>query len=147
MTTSIMKWRISTTLAGLPNGGMVVRGLGAPFQPEPKDHTTRKAQSEGGIARHGYKNYKLLYRDLDEVQANILRDLVAQAKAGSGLLYLTALWWDQTNTVARWVDMSGRPEIEDMAPSPPMHSLGILHYANVVLNLSNLTLENDPATF
>jgi len=141
------KWRIATTEAGLPNGSMVARGIGVPLQPEPVDHSVKRSRSAGGVGHYGYRRYRLLWRNQDETQAQALRRLVGTVRLSKLPLYLTAVWWDETDPVARWVDLRGEPDLEDMAIGPPVSGWGIWTYATVVLTLNNVTIVNDPASF
>lgn len=138
-------WRIATTEAGLINGAMIARGLDVPLQPEPLEFVVRRSRSAGGVAHHGYRRYRLLWRNLDEQQAQILRRLVGTVRTAKLPLYLTAWWYDEANPVARWVDLRGEPDLEDMAPGPPVSGYGFLVYSTVVLNFNNVTIVNDPA--
>ena len=141
------KWRIAGTEAGLANGTMVFRGIGVPLQPEPADHSVKRSRSAGGLAHHGHNKYRLLWRNLDEHQARSLRELVGDVRISKLPLYLTGIWWDETNPVARWVDMRGEPDLENMAIGPPVSGFGMWTYATVVLTLNAVSLVNDPASF
>jgi hypothetical protein len=142
-----MNWRIATTEAGLPNGSMVARGIGVPLQPEPADHSVKRGRSQGGSGHYGYKKYRLLWRNLDERQASDLRRLVGDVRTSKLPLYVTGQWFDEANPYSRWVDLRGEPELDDMAPQPPISGRGINVYGTVVLTLNNVDLVNDPATF
>lgn len=140
-------WRIAGTEAGLANGAMIARGIPVPLQPEPVDHTVRRSRSAGGTAHHGYNRYRLLWRNLDEHQARSIRELVGDVRIAKLPLYLTTVWWDETNPVARWVDMRGEPDLENMAIGPPVSGFGMWTYSTVVLTLNNVSIVNDPASF
>jgi len=142
----MMNWRIATTEAGLTRSPMS-KLVGIPLQIEPEDYSTEQEQSEGGTSYHGYKKYKILWKDLDEIQASTLRRLVAEARAGSRWLYITGRWYDEANSFTRWVDMRGKPKLEKMAPAPPELRMGMAIYSNVVLQLNNIDIVNDPALF
>ena len=141
------RWRIATTEAGLANGAMIARGIGVPLQPEPVDHSTRRSRSAGGVGHYGYRRYRLLWRNLDEPQAQALRRLIGDVRASKLPLYITGTWWDETNPVIRWVDLRGEPDLEDMATAPPANGYGVWTYPTVVLTLNSVSLVNDPASF
>lgn len=143
----LMNWRIAITEAGLANGSMMARNIGVPLQIEPEDHSTETPQSEGGVAHTGFKKYKILWKDLDEEQASNLRKLVADARSTSNLIYITGRWYDEANPFTRWVDFRGKPSLDKMAPAPPETRRGKAVYSNVVLNINNVFLINDPASF
>lgn len=147
MTRHLWSWRIATTEAGLTNGAFAARRIPIPVQGEPMDHTQKNSQSEGGVARHGYKTYKMLWPKLDIGQGGDLQKLVEDAKSGTGELFLTVKWLDSSNSILRFVDLKGRPDLSPLVPDPPMDGMGKPVYSNVVLNVSNITIVNDPASF
>jgi hypothetical protein len=147
MTRDIFRWRIANTEADLPMNLLFTHGIPTPTQIEYKDHTTRISQSEGGIARHGYINVKILWTKLSPVQATIIRDFVETAKSGTGLLFMTINKLDGSADSYGWMDISGRPTLSDIVPDQPMvGSTGYLH-SNIILELSNITILDDTPSF
>ena len=143
----IFKWRIANAEADLPSNPLFSHGIPSPTQVEYRDHTTRISQSEGGVARHGYINCKMLWLKLTPNQATIIRDFVDDAKSGSGLLYLTINRLDGSTSGYGWVDISGRPSLSDIVPDQPIvGASGYLH-SNVLLEMSNITILDDTPSF
>jgi len=147
MTSDIFKWRIANTEADLPANPLFVHNVPSPTQIEYRDHTTRISQSEGGIARHGYINAKILWTKLTPNQASLIRDFVETAKSGTGLLYMTINKLDGSADSYGWMDVSGRPNLSDIVPDQPIvGATGYLH-SNVVLELNNITILDDTPSF
>lgn len=143
----IFRWRIANAEVDLPMNTLFAHSIPSPTQVEYKDHTTRISQSEGGIARHGYINAKILWGKLTPNQAATIRDFVETAKSGTRLLYMTINRLDGTTGAYGWVDLSGRPTLSDIAPDQPIvGSTGYLH-SNIVLELSNITILDDTPSF
>ena len=99
------------------------------------------------MAYTGYKRYKILWKDLDEEQASNLRSLISDARDTSNLIYVTGRWYDEANPYSRWVDLRGKPSLDKMSPAPPESRRGKAVYSNVILNIHNVFLVNDPALF
>jgi len=143
----IFRWRIANAEADLPMNPLFAHGIPSPTQIEYKDHTTRISQSEGGVARHGYINLKVMWGKLTTSQASTLRTFVETAKSGTGLLYMTINKLDGSASNYGWVDISGRPTLSDIVPDQPIvASTGYLH-SNIVLELSNITILDDTPSF
>ena len=143
----IFRWRIANAEADLPANILFAYGIPTPTQIEYRDHTTRISQSEGGIARHGYINAKILWTKLTPYQATVIRDFVETAKSGTGLLYMTINRLDGSTGTYGWIDLSGRPTLADIVPDQPIvGSTGYLH-SNIVLELSNITVLDDTPSF
>ena len=147
MSCDIFKWRIATAEADLPMNPLFAHGIPTPTQIEYRDHTTRISQSEGGVARHGYINCKILWTKLSPNQATTIRDFIDTAKAGAtGLIYLTINKLDGTKSATGWADISGRPSLSDIVPDQPIvGATGYMH-SNILLEVSNITiLDEDPS--
>ena len=144
-TADLLKWRMTDTLADLERSLLVRYGIPTPNQVQYKDHAKRVSQSEGGIARHGYRNLEVLWLKLDTCQADTVRDFCEAAKAGAGLLYMTVKPLDGTSV--EWMDVSGRPNLSDIAPdSPIVGARGYVH-SNIKLTLNNVTVITEDPTF
>ena len=107
---------------------------------------TRKAASQGGQSRQGYKSCSILWDRLDSLQANTLYELIATAETtggeGNGTLWLTLPRADASAPGQNWVDVSGictLPSFESESQSNGRT------YINVVLSLNNVTVENEPS--
>jgi hypothetical protein len=143
----IFRWRIANAEADLPMNPIFAHNIPTPTQTEYKDHTTRISQSEGGVARHGYINFKAMWGKLSPTQANTIKTFVETAKSGTGLLYMTINRLDGSSDSYGWVDLSGRPTLSDIVPDQPIvGSSGYLH-SNIVLELSNITILDETPSF
>jgi len=147
MSRKLFNWRIATTEAGLQLGALAARGIAIPTQVEPMDHTVRADQSQGGTARHGWSTYKILWNKLTLEQLIEITRIVDTIKTGTGELFFTGRWYTRSNPVMRFVDLKGRPDLGDVSPDPPMDASGMPVFSNIVLNLANVTILNDPASY
>ena len=144
-TADLFKWRMTDTLVDLERSLLVRYGIPTPSQVQYKDHTKRVSQSEGGIVRHGYRNLEVLWLKLDQCQADSVRDFYEAAKAGAGLLYMTVKPLDGRNVA--WMDVSGRPDLSDIAPDAPIiGARGYIH-SNIKLTLNNVVVITEDPTF
>jgi hypothetical protein len=143
-----LRWRIATTEAGLASNWFIGLGLPEPTQVEYNDHTTKNPQSEGGVAKHGYHNVKLLWTKLSPSQAWQIRSLVDSAIAGAtGTLFMTTTRLDGSNPGVDWIDISGRPDMSQITPEAPIIGASGYSHNNITLTLNNVTVINDPASF
>jgi len=144
-TSDLFKWRISNTLGGLTRNLFIRYGIPTPSQVQYKDHTKRVSQGEGGMARHGYRNLEILWLKLDPCQADTVRDFYEAAKSGTGLLYLTVKPLDGRNV--EWMDVSGKPDLSDIAPDSPIIGADGYMHSNIKLTLNNVTVITEDPTF
>lgn len=142
------KYRIATSLAGLASGFFFVGNrLPEPqkvfFQP----YSVQRAQRRGGEARHGFSQTSLLWKDLLSAQANFLWNLVTVAEVtdgvGNGTIFLTVPRTDASSSGVSWIDVSGTVAMPEFQIIDFTHGL---MYANVLLKLNNVTIENEPST-
>lgn len=142
-----LRWRIATTEAGLASGWFIGLGLPEPTQIEYNDHSTKNPQSEGGTARHGYHGARILWRKMSVNQAYQIKNRVDAAIASAtGLLFMTIVRLDGSSPGADWIDISARPDMGPIAPEAPIIGATGYSHNNVVLNLNNITVVNDPAS-
>lgn len=140
-------YRIASTLAGLETGYFLALGLPMPDLPLFADFSTRRPQSTGGQARHGYDRASLFWNYLDSQQAYIIRALIDILETANGVgnatVYLTLPRTDGTKPGIGWIDVSGLAIMPEWTPVQRGH--GVL-YENVTLNLNDCTVEADPST-
>lgn len=140
-------YRIATSLAGLATGSFIGLGLPEPQLPQLQRFSERIRQGLGGESRHGYSWVSLLWEQLDQRQAGLLRSLITTAEVtggnGNGTLYLTVPSPDATSTGTSWVDVSGLAQLPEFNTAPYAHGVT---YINVELRLNNVTIENEPST-
>ena len=141
----LLKWRITDTLANLERSLFLRYGIPSPSQSQYKDHSQRISQGEGGMARHGYRNLEVLWLKITPCQADSIRDFVESAKSGSGLLYMTVKPLDGTSV--EWMDISGKPDLSDIAPDAPLIAASGYIHSNIKLTLNNVTIIDTTPTF
>lgn len=138
------RFRLATSEAGLTN--FFILGLPRPQLAQFSDHSARRPQDQGGVARLGYNVASLLFVRLSLRQARAIDALILAAEAtggsGNGTLYLTL---PKTLASNVWIDVSGIAERPDWANLVDPDSDG-RSYANVELRLNNATIVNDPST-
>lgn len=141
---SNLGWRVASTEAGLQTGAFFVRGIPPPSIFEYRDYSERRAQSQGGQSRQGYKKATVVWDDFDNKQSNALREVIQAGLDDAGYVYLTL---DRSNGSASgrdWIDVYGRPHMPDFLPQP--YSGGRMH-GRVTFVLNALVIVNDPASF
>jgi hypothetical protein len=124
---------------------MIVAGMGIPSLATYKEYTEKASRGEGGVSRHGYRNCPVLWQKMTRAQAAALRRYVDDA--GLGLLYLTVQRLDGSNPTADWIDISGYPDLSDIAATAPMLFEGSHMHQNVLLTLNNVTVVNENPVF
>lgn len=139
-------WRIATTEAGLASGYFSALGIQPPTNAPYHPYSTRVGQSTGGQARHGYKNVRMFWANLDRIEARILKERVVAGIALTGNVYLTIDRANGDGDTYDWIDVYGKPHIPDFDPSRFAGASDIVH-ENIELFVNNLTIVNDPASF
>lgn len=129
-------WRIGLSDSTLIP--MIAAGIPVPSLCPYKDYTTKSSRSEGGVSRHGYQNCPILWQTMTREQAAALKRFVTLA--GQGLLYLTIQRLDGTQPSYDWLDISGFPDLSDIAPTPPMSFRGSHLHQNVLLTMNNVSI-------
>lgn len=145
MSADIFKWRIATTEAGLLKGPFFRRGLPSPSQVQFRDHSIRVKQGEGATVKHGYKNAEILWTKLSPIQSREIRDLVDFALDNTGLLYVTIKPLDGTGV--DWMDLSGKPNLSDIAPDAPIVGAEGYVQSDIILNLNSIVVLDTTPTF
>lgn len=140
-------YRIASTLAGLETGWFLAWKLPLPDLAQFSDYSTRRPQSTGGQARHGYNRATLFWNYLTSEQAYIIRDMIDTLETANGIgaatLYLTLPRTDGTKPGGGYIDVSGLALMPEWSPVRDGH--GIL-FENVELVLNNVTVETDPSS-
>lgn len=145
MSADIFKWRIANSQAGLTKGTLFANGIPTPSQSQYRAYTNKVPQGAGGTARHGNANAEILWTKLSPNQASCLRDFIEAALSGTGLLYLTIKPLDGSGIA--WMDISGKPDLSDIAPDAPIIGAdGYLH-SNITLNLNKVVVLDTTPTF
>lgn len=139
-------WRIATTEAGLASGYLFALGISPPTNAPYRPYSVRVGRSTGGQARHGYKNVRMFWANLDRVEARILKEIVEAGIALTGEIYLTVDRADGDSDTFDWIDVRGKPHTPDFDPSRFAGASDIVH-ENIELFTNNLTIVNDPASF
>ncbi len=136
-------WRISLSLAGLQTGFFFTDGLPIPTSFNYEGYTERVPLGQGGDDRQGYKNIFIGWEVQQALQAYYLKSTLELAIT-AGLIYLTIPRNDgDKEKMMDWIDVSGIPVMPVF--SSPDKSRGIIH-TGIELNVTNLTIETDPAT-
>lgn len=139
------RYRLATTEAGLSTGAnFFILGLPPPNLPDYRDHAARFPAGRGGESRQGFESVSILWNRLSASQAATLRRLIEAAEVtggpGNGTLYLTL---PKANAGGvGWIDVSGIALMPEWTPEGG-EAQG---YANVLLRLNAVTVENDPST-
>jgi hypothetical protein len=78
-------------------------------------------------------------------QAADLKDLVDAAIAANGLLYATIKPLDGSGVA--WMDISGYPDLSDIAPDAPIIGADGYMHSNILLNFNNVTVISTSPSF
>jgi hypothetical protein len=138
------RYRLATTEAGLATGAnFFILGLPRPDLVTYADHAARFPAGRGGESRQGFEGVSVLWNRLSASQAATLRRKIEAAEvtggAGNGTLYLTL---PSANAGGlHWLDVSGIALMPEWTPEGG-EAQG---YANVLLRLNAVTVENDPS--
>lgn len=136
-------FRLAASEAGLAKGYLFAHGIPAP-QVEYRDHSVKVSQSDGGQARHGYKTVSLLWATLTREQGASLRAIVEGA---GSTIYASFPRGNGAGEGWDFIDVSGKPQMPDMAPDDTLAGRQTWIYQNVQLVINNLTIINQPASF
>jgi hypothetical protein len=139
------RYRLSLSEAGLSTGSnFFILQLPRPDLVTYADHAARFPAGRGGESRQGFESVSLLWNRLSASQAATLRRFIEAAEAtggqGNGTLYLTL---PKANAGGQyWIDVSGVALMPEWTPEGS-EAQG---YANVLLRLNAVTVENEPST-
>jgi hypothetical protein len=109
-----------------------------------RDYSIKMPRSQGSTSKHGYKNAQLLFPSLTRDIGGVLYQLVEDA---GDALFLTINRHNGERIGYDWIDISGRPDLSDLAPTAPAYFWGVTTYANVVLTLNNITVITEAPVF
>ena len=144
-------WRIGLLEPDLQLGSFINYGIPVPDEPgEYVTYGSRVPTGDGGEQVHGFETFTVLWSILEGKQMFQLKSFVDDARAGTGLLFLTidkAIGLDVNH---HWIDISGKPAfLEIPASSLPNRNgnPGMAHYNNVAVTLRNVTVINDPSSY
>ncbi len=136
----VLYWRLSAT-STLARKNLYAQGLPPVSLGDYKTYSELVPQSQGGQARQGYINSRLLWDALDFRQLKTLTTLV-EAAITAGTIYATVPKDDGTGLNA-FVDLHGVPlPLEYQVVSD---ARGVV-YQNVTLTINNITVDTDPST-
>lgn len=135
------QYRIGLSQAGLVP--FVSYGIPTPMVAY-KDYSIKMPRSQGSVSKHGFKNAQLLFPSLTRDIGGVLYQLIEDAGDD---LFLTINRYNGERIGYDWIDISGRPDLSDLAPTAPAYFWGIATYENVVLTLNNVTVITEAPVF
>lgn len=136
----LLYWRLSAT-STLTRKHFFALGLPPVNTPDYKPFSQLVPQSQGGQARQGYINIKMLWDSLDFFQLRTLNRIV-EAAITAGTIYATVDKADATGFINSFVDISGVPSPLEFQPIA--NARGVV-YQNVILTINNVTVTSDPS--
>lgn len=144
-------YRISLTEAGLTTGSLTLYHIVAPNKAPFRDSAVSRGRSDGGQALHGALSMEALWDRTTMAQAWRLRKFIDDAKAGTGLLYMTIDKNNASGMRPQWIDVSGRPHVpervNDDGDIAGRMRVGQQFVDNFVLFLNNISILNDPSVY
>lgn len=137
----ILYWRLSAT-STLARQNLYALGLPPVNTPDYKTYSELVPQSQGGQARQGYINGRLLWDELDFLQFRTLTRIV-EAAIVAGTIYATLPKGNGTALLNDFIDVHGVPI--PLEYQPVSNARGVV-YANVVLVINAIVVDSDPST-
>lgn len=144
-------YRFGLVEADLDRGYFAAYDIPLPQLAPLLDSTQESPRSAGGQALHGYTFLELLWTRLNMRQAWRVRRFIDDAKAATGLLYLTVAQNDAKHGGLYFVDINGYPhrprEAADDGDMAARAVDGGQYIDNYLLLLNNVTIINDPSLY
>lgn len=136
----LLYWRLSAT-STLARKHFFALGLPPVSLPDYKTYSELLAQSQGGQARQGYINIRLLWDEMDFFQFRTLTR-ITEAAILAGAIYATVDKANGTGLVNSFIDIHGIPL--PLTWQPLSNGRGVM-YQNVTLTINNITVDADPS--
>lgn len=144
-------YRIGLVEADLARGYWAAYDIPLPQLAPLLDSTEESSRSAGGQALHGYTTCPVLWTRLTMYQAWRVRRFIDDAKAGTGLLYLTIARNDAKHGGLYFIDINGYPhrprEAADDGDMAARAADGGQYIDNYLMFLNNITIVNDPSLY
>ena len=144
MANPFLKWRISTSEAGLAKGLFFIIGLPPPSLFTYQPFSKIVGRSDGGDAAHGYKKLTIIWDTISLPAYSRLRTLVDSVRPG--LIYITFEIGDGS-LAGGFVDASGHPGFLQQSINSPANRVGTAAVSNAQLVINNLTIINSPSNY
>lgn len=134
------KWRIATSLGGLPRGLFVSHRIPMPETVAFQDWTERIASSEGSVNQSGYTTCVLAWAKIPRPYLLILRRII-KGLARNTQLFMTIDRNNGTKGSPEWINISGYATISD----PPADAVGRKNRQSydITISLNNVTIIGD----
>lgn len=148
-TMDVKSYRIAHSLVGLATSYFYALGVALPTTATYKNFSEQLGQSDGGAVQHGYRFAELTWVNVDPYTAFKIKEFVDFSLGSTKVLYMTVPYNDGSYIARRFIDISGRPIPLDIAEAGVVQGIGGsgIFFDNLVLRLSNITIENNPAVF
>ncbi len=137
----LLYWRLSAT-STLTRRNLFALGLPPVNLGDYKTYSELVPQSQGGQARQGYINTRMLWDEMDFLQLKILNGIV-EAAITAGSIYATVPKDNGTGLVNAFIDLHGTPL--PLTWEPVSNGRGVV-YSNIELTINNITVDSDPST-
>lgn len=137
----ILYWRLSAT-STLARKNLYAMGLPPVNTPDYKTYSEIVPQSQGGQARQGYINSRILWDELDFLQFRTLTRIV-EAAITAGAIYATVPKDDGTGLLNTFIDVHGVPL--PLTWQVVSNARGVI-YQSVTLVINAITVDADPST-
>jgi hypothetical protein len=137
----LLYWRLSAT-STLARKNLYALGLPPVNLGDYRTYSELVPQSQGGQARQGYINTRLLWDELDFLQLKTLTGIV-DAAITAGAIYATVPKDDGAGLLNAFVDIHGIAI--PLEYQPVSNARGVV-YSNVVLAINAIVVDADPST-
>lgn len=142
-----LRFRIALTEGGLDKGHLFLRGIPAPITSPYKTFFVEVSQSQGGKAQHGYSHVELTWDVMEPRHVNYLKNLVDQALAAGGTIFLTIPKNEGSAVGRTFIDCSGLIHPTDFEEAGSIQGSFGMVYGPIKLTINALQIINDPAIF
>jgi len=140
MSSFVSKIRLHSSQANLALGYLQAWDIPSPDLMIYNDHAARTDKADGGQHLRGQKSFRLTWGELSQHQVKTLRAIAEYAT-----VYATInKAWIADGGSYGWIDVYGQGIIP--RATPKANSNGEI-FENVTLEVRNLTVNNDPASF
>lgn len=140
MSTLVSKIRLHSSQANLPLGYLQALKIPPPDLMIYEDHAARTDKADGGQHLRGQSSFRLTWGELTQHQVKKLREIAEYDD-----VYATInKAWNASSGGYGWIDVYGKGIIP--RATPKANTNGEI-FENVTLEVRNLTINNDPASF
>lgn len=101
--------------------------------------------TQGGNAYRGDRKFILLWQNIFTDDAHIIWNIINDAIGDTGEMWATAdKGWNGSGFTNSWIDIKGIPKLPQIVPQENSNGLIV---AQLIFQIDNTSVQNDPASF